>query len=137
MEKVIKFLRNSVLLGLAIAIVIDIVADFKFFNNINLYMVSVTISIITGAAIEYMYKKIIIRKNISEPVKILSVYGVTGLIYTCINIVFLGTSILTSGAFYLYAFIILALVTPMYFFVNRQMQTYDQHLKNKKKSIHL
>jgi len=116
-------------------------------NNASLYLFTVAISIVTGLAIELLYKKVIIRKNVPESIKFISVYGITGLIYTFINVLLLGTGILSSPQFYLYALIIMALVTPMYFLVNKQMKTYDRHLrkmknknkknKNKKISMHL
>ncbi len=137
MGRIITFIRNSLLLGLFIALAIDLIGDLSLLNDLNLYVFSMILSMVTGATVEIVYKKVIIRKHVSPFTKILCVYGITASIYTFANGLFLGLEILTNGLFYLYGFLILILVTPMFYFVNNQMKTYEHHLSIKKKSIDL
>lgn len=137
MGRIITFIRNSLLLGFFIALAIDLIGDLSLLNDLNLYVFSMILSMVTGATVEIVYKKVIIRKHVSPFTKILYVYGITASIYTFANGLFLGREILTNGLFYLYGFLILILVTPMFYFVNNQMKTYEHHLSIKKKSIDL
>jgi hypothetical protein len=133
MIELLRTIKNSIIVGLTIALCADFFRDQMFFNNISTYIFSIAIAVLTGILIELVYKRIFIRKNVPSFKKYLSVYGVTVAVYTLSNLIFLGTDMILAMEFYMYMIIILILITPMIIVLNRRMMTYNSYLQDKQK----
>jgi TctA family transporter len=132
-----KFVMNrliySLAIGLVIAGVIDVIADFKWLNQPWIYLQSMVVSCIISFTVEYLYKKVIIRKQYSNLFKRILIYLATLIIYTLINMIFLGLEIFLQYQFYLVAIMIVLMLTPVINRLNKSMTAYSRYLKAKQK----
>lgn len=134
MKQILKGLLNVIQISVLLGVTMDFCVDNRLFNNGMMYVNTFIITGLTAIIVQGLYKKLLIRKQYSKRLKYLIVYGVTLIIYSLSNLLFLGWEILFQVPFYGFGLLILLLMTPFLRQFIRQMEDYETFLIVKKQN---
>lgn len=135
--KIYKSIIYTSIVGVIIALILDLISDRVVFSQPSSYLFSIIITMISYWMSKMLYLKILIRKHISLIKKFFLVYGITSLVYLLGNLLFSGFKIFTMLSLYIYGILILILISPLIYGLNKSMSNYNKYLVKKQQSAHL
>lgn len=132
MRKLRKYFLEALILSVCVGVMIRasllLVTGQPLFSQMFSYAMSVLIAVVSCSITFFIHFKILVNSRYTLRVKYTVSSVLILFVYLIGNVMFGGLSIVSEGAFYFYAALILLLSFPLIHYVNKRIHKYNQYL---------